>query len=254
MHRLNDSILLFNIADKTQPYVTNYTVDSIKLNDYTVIRLIEKQCRMDVGEGTVISSVCMGENCFYTFENVSKDGKTDYQVIKYDITGEQMNVFELNLDHFLKLPGAEDDGYDTVFDIYKFDNFIILLTLNRRDIVFQEQDGILSEYEIPSELYDESRNLYSPITPEIDQNKTLYFFDQFSDTKNLIAFDKERNQFEYIDMPFIKDGFRRFFRNEEGDIFIQQITFRTPDHPAEKGGDAVDYIYMKYDDLIFQKY
>lgn len=191
--------------------LTRYYIDKIDISNGQQDTIIES-FHGEEG-GTLISCVDIDQNNIYTYTISGKDKEESYAIFVYDFNGKKKESYALDLKKSLK-------NEDVVVNLYKFNEFFILNTLNGCNYIFQKTEDALKELKTPDVLFKNGG--YRVIESYDGEIEEMYFMNTFHDSEKLIIFSHNAS-FHTIEFPKYENMSYSFYRNARGDLLVKKI-------------------------------
>lgn len=236
IYNLKNNLILFG-PNSLNNTTLEYYINTINLVDNKEVNIVKKEIKNHVGE--LISCLDVDGNNIYAFSITATKNDQKYSIIKYDITGKQINIYPFDLQMFLNPAKTLADQDDAIFSIYKEKNYFIFNTLNGRVFIFKLINDKLEPVTVPDKFYKKNPSGFRFIEYFDGKSDFAYFYNTFNNNNVVTVFNYLTEEFTSLKFP--KDNsVYNYFRNAHGDLVVKKSSkdqnlsrfyYYTIDHP-----------------------
>lgn len=203
----NDTIMMFRPTDTETGYEYLFQTMNIQTKELKDFLTTEYNKAENVGD--VANTYCIDSEKIYIYStHYNKDDIPKQSIFVYNRNGDLLKEYNFDLNEQLdsiKSYFNDNNVRDTVTQIYKYGDNILLRTQHRLYYLFKESDDGLTEIDLPDEL-KQPLNFYLASNNLNADTGIIYFYDS---DKTIIVFDTNTLTTLRIDLEF-PEGYEKY--------------------------------------------
>lgn len=217
LYAIDQNLILFDMSLESGRKV--YSIKVIDTTDLSVQTIVSKEyCN---GAGTYISCIDVDGETIYSYQISVADGSKSWLIAGYDLTGNVIVEYPLDLSTFLL--NDNNETRDSIVRIKKINDYYILNTLQRRTRIWQEVNRELLPVSLPSDEFEGEDFLGEYAVAGIFGESDEIYFCTYGTEPSIYEFSTKTGEFDHYLLPVISNYSNYYINN--GRLLIKNAQY-----------------------------